>query len=822
MLNNTTQDVLIRRARMQGFNACWVPGTDHASIATEAKVVSKLQSEGISKKDLSREAFMEHAWEWTHKHGGIILEQLKRLGASCDWDRTIFTLDEKRYESVIKVFIDLYRKGLIYRGVRMVNWDPQAVTAVSDEEVLYTEEKSKLYYVRYKIVEEEGYVTVATTRPETILGDTAVCAHPADERYAHLKGKHVIVPMTGRKVPFIFDEYVDPEFGTGCLKITPAHDINDYEIGLRHKLEIIDVFNDDGTISERAGLFTGVDRFVAKEMAEKELQRTDSLVRVEDYVNKIGRSERTNAVIEPKLSQQWFLSMEKISKPALDAVMDNTIRLFPDKFRNVYRHWMENVRDWCISRQLWWGQRIPAWYYDNGEFVVAETIGEALNLAREASGNAGLTASDLRQDEDVLDTWFSSWLWPITTFDGINNPHNADIDYYYPTNVLITAPDILFFWVARMIIAGYEYRDREPFKDVYLTGMVRDKKRRKMSKSLGNSPDPISLIEQYGADGVRVGMLLCAPAGNDLLYDDSLPEQGRNFANKIWNAFRLIKTMAVDDTLSQPESSEMGVRWMEATIDKTLTDIDEAFARYRISEALMQVYKLFWDDFSGWYLEIIKPEYGKSMDGKTHKATLRIFENLMKIIHPFMPFITEEIWQRLDERTEGSSIMIENMPVSSDYDSGMLERFDIAREIVSAVRTIRKENNIPFRESLVLCTSEGAAGDEFDSMIIKMCNLSEIRKVTGKVEGSVSFRIHTYEFYIPLEGKIDHDEEIRKLNEELKYTEGFLEIVMAKLSNERFVANAPEKVLSLERKKQADAESRIATLKESLAHLMSK
>ena len=822
MLNNTTQDVLIRRARMQGFNACWVPGTDHASIATEAKVVSKLQSEGIAKKDLSREAFMEHAWEWTHKHGGIILEQLKRLGASCDWDRTLFTLDEKRYDSVIKVFIDLYRKGLIYRGVRMVNWDPQAGTAVSDEEVLYTEEKSKLYYVRYKIVEEEGYVTVATTRPETILGDTAVCAHPGDERYAHLIGKHVIVPMTGRKVPFIFDEYVDPEFGTGCLKITPAHDINDYEIGLRHKLEIIDVFNDDGTISERAGLFTGVDRFVAKEMAEKELQSTGGLVRVEDYVNKIGRSERTNAVIEPKLSQQWFLSMEKISKPALDAVMDNTIRIFPDKFRNVYRHWMENVRDWCISRQLWWGQRIPAWYYDNGEFVVAETIDEALNLAREASGNASLTANDLRQDEDVLDTWFSSWLWPITSFDGINNPHNADIDYYYPTNVLITAPDILFFWVARMIIAGYEYRDQEPFKDVYLTGMVRDKKRRKMSKSLGNSPDPISLIEQYGADGVRVGMLLCAPAGNDLLYDDSLPEQGRNFANKIWNAFRLIKTMAVDDTVRQPESAEMAVRWMEATIDKTLTGIDEAFARYRISEALMQVYKLFWDDFSGWYLEIIKPEYGNSMDGKTHKATLRIFENLMKTIHPFMPFITEEIWQRLDERSDGSSIMVEPMPVSGKYDSGMLGRFDIAREIVSAVRTLRKENKIPFRESLVLCTSEGAAGDEFDSMIRKMCNLSEIRNVTGKVEGSVSFRIHTYEFYVPLEGKIDHEEEIRKLNEELKYTEGFLEIVMAKLSNERFVANAPEKVLSLERKKQADAESRIATLKESLAHLISK
>ena len=819
MLNNTTQDVLIRRARMMGFNACWVPGTDHASIATEAKVVAKLKSEGIEKKDLTREAFLEHAWEWTDKHGGIILEQLKRLGASCDWDRTLFTMDEERYTSVIKVFVDLYDKGLIYRGVRMVNWDPQAGTAVSDEEVIYTEEKSKLYYVRYKVVGEEGYITVATTRPETILGDTAVCANPSDERYAHLKGKFVTVPMTGREVPFIFDEYVDPEFGTGCLKITPAHDINDYEIGLKHKLDVIDVFNDDGTMSERAGLFIGVDRFKAKELAEKELERTGALVKVEDYINKIGRSERTSSVIEPKLSLQWFLSMEKMSKPALDAVMDGAIKLHPDKFRNVYRHWMENVRDWCISRQLWWGHRIPAYYYGKGEFVVAESLEEALKKAQTASGNSGLTAADLRQEEDVLDTWFSSWIWPITSFDGINSPDNADINYYYPTNVLITAPDILFFWVARMIIAGYEFRGLKPFNDVYLTGMVRDKQKRKMSKSLGNSPDPITLIEQYGADGVRVGMLLCAPAGNDLLYDDSLPEQGRNFANKIWNAFRLIRTMDVDETIVQPESSLAAIRWMEATINKTLAEVDENFSKYRISDALMQVYKLFWDDFSGWYLEIIKPEYRKPMDGKTHRATLDIFGTLMKVIHPFMPFITEEIWQRLDERIEGSSIMVQPMPASAGYSSALLDRFDLAREIVSAVRTVRKDKNIPNREGLVLCAAAGATGDEFDSMIIKMCNLSEIRTVQGQVESSVSFRIGTSEFYIPLEGTIDSEDELRKLTEELKYTEGFLEIVMSKLSNERFVSNAPEKVLSLERKKQADAEAKIATLKESILRL---
>ena len=822
MLNNTTQDVLIRRARMLGYNACWVPGTDHASIATEAKVVAKLRSEGIEKKDITREAFLDHAWEWTHKHGGIILEQLKRLGASCDWDRTIFTMDDERYRSVIKVFVDLYNKGLIYRGVRMVNWDPQARTAVSDEEVIYTEEKSKLYYVRYRVVGEDNYVMVATTRPETILGDTAVCANPADERYQHMKGKHVIVPMTGRVVPFIFDEYVDPEFGTGSLKITPAHDINDYEIGLKHNLEAIDIFNDDGTISERAGLFIGADRFAAREMAEKELQRTGALVKVEEYINKLGRSERTHAVIEPKLSLQWFLSMKDLAEPALTAIMNDTIRLFPDKYRNVYRHWMENVRDWCISRQLWWGQRIPAYYYNNNEFVVAETAEEALDEARQVSGREDLSLSDLRQDEDVLDTWFSSWLWPLTCFNGINEPENEDIKYYYPSNVLVTAPDILFFWVARMIIAGYEYRGREPFRDVYLTGMVRDKQNRKMSKSLGNSPDPISLMEKYGADGVRVGMLLCSPAGNDLLYDDSLPEQGRNFANKIWNAFRLVKTMDTDDNLPQPPASAAAVRWMDGTINKTLAQIDENFSRYRISDALMQAYKLFWDDFSGWFLEIIKPAYGKPMDGQTHRESLRVFEAMMKIIHPFMPFITEEIWQRLDMRPDGSSIMIEKMPAAGPYDDAMLSRFDLAREIVSAVRTVRKEKNIPVRDPLVLCAAAGSTGSEFDEVIKRMCNLSEIRIVTGKVESAVSFRIHTSEFFIPLGEGVDHEEEIRKLKEELTYTKGFLASVMTKLSNEKFVANAPEKVLALEKKKEADARARIATLKESIASLEKK
>jgi len=821
MLNNTIQDVLVRRARMQGKNACWVPGTDHASIATEAKVVAKLKEEGIEKRDLTREEFLGHAWEWTHKHGGIILEQLKRLGASCDWDRTLFTMDEKRYDSVIKVFVDLHNKGLIYRGVRMVNWDPQAMTAVSDEEVNYTDEKSKLYYVRYKIVGEDGYVTVATTRPETILGDTAVCANPEDERYTHLKGKKVIVPMVDREVPFIFDSYVDKEFGTGCLKITPAHDINDYEIGIRHKLPSIDVFNDDGTISQRAGMFAGVDRFVAKDLAEKELRARGNLVKVENYDNKIGRSERTNAVIEPRLSLQWFLKMKEISKPALEAVMDGEIHLHPAKFRNLYRHWMENVHDWCISRQLWWGHRIPAWYYDNSEFVVAENEKEALELARKKSGRSSLKPDDLRQDEDVLDTWFSSWLWPITSFDGINHPENPDYNYYYPTNDLITAPEILFFWVARMIIAGYEYKGEKPFSNVYLTGLVRDQQRRKMSKSLGNSPEPIELIEKFGADGVRVGMLLCSPAGNDLLYEDSLPEQGRNFANKIWNAFRLVQHWNIDDTIEQPGSSKVAVKWMNEVLKKDIHDIDLNFRKFRISEALMISYKLFWDEFSGWYLEIIKPEYQKAIDRRTYTDTIVIFESLLKVIHPFMPFITEELWQNLSERMPGESIMISVMPEAKRFNRELISDFEKIKETVTALRAVRKTRDIPNRESMELMILSDA--DSYDislfPVLTRLCNLTDISFVTEKQKEAASFMIGTTEYFIPLQGKIDTAAEIVKLKDDLTYNRGFLLNVMKKLDNERFVANAPANVLELERRKKSDTESRIKSIEERIKEL---
>ncbi|MCX6321949.1 MAG: valine--tRNA ligase [Bacteroidia bacterium] len=823
MLNNTIQDVLVRRARMQGKNACWVPGTDHASIATEAKVVAKLKAEGIEKRDLTREEFLGHAWEWTHKHGGIILEQLKRLGASCDWDRTLFTMDEKRYDSVIKVFVDLFNKGLIYRGIRMVNWDPQAMTAVSDEEVNYTDEKSKLYYVRYKIVGEEGYVMVATTRPETILGDTAVCAHPDDERYKHLKGKKVIVPMANREVPFIFDSYVDPEFGTGCLKITPAHDINDYEIGLRHKLPSIDVFNEDGTINERAGLFVGVDRFKAKELAEKELQRTGNLVKVEDYNNKIGRSERTNAVIEPRLSLQWFMKMKELSQPALDAVKNGDVQIHPAKFKNLYRHWMENVRDWCISRQLWWGHRIPAWYYDNNEFVVAGNISEALEMARKKSGNHSMNESDLRQDEDVLDTWFSSWLWPITSFDGINDPENADIKYYYPTNDLITAPEILFFWVARMIIAGYEFRGEKPFKNVYLTGLVRDQQKRKMSKSLGNSPEPIDLIEKYGADGVRVGMLLCSPAGNDLLYEDSLPEQGRNFANKIWNAFRLVNSWKVDDNIEQPDSSKVAVKWMDEVMKKSINEIDLNFKKFRISEALMITYKLFWDEFSGWYLEIIKPEYQKPIDRITFDATISVFDKLIKVIHPFMPFITEEIWQLLLDRKDGESLMVTRLPEVKKYNKDLITSFESIKETISAVRTVRKSKDIPNKETLNLLvrSDKDSFNSEFLPVICKLCNLSEVSFVKEKQEGAASFMVGTTEYFIPLGGKLDIEGELAKIQEDLDYNRGFLVNVMKKLANERFVQNAPANVLELERKKKSDAESKIKSLEERMKELKS-
>jgi len=818
MLNNTIQDVLVRRARMLGKNACWVPGTDHASIATEAKVVAKLKAEGIEKRDLTREEFLEHAWTWTNKHGGIILEQLKRLGASCDWDRTLFTMDEKRYDSVIKVFVDLFNKGLIYRGVRMVNWDPQAMTAVSDEEVNYTDEKSKLYYVRYKIVGEDGHVMVATTRPETILGDTAVCANPDDVRYKHLKGKMVIVPMTNREVPFIFDSYVDPEFGTGCLKITPAHDINDYEIGLRHKLPTIDVFNDDGTISERAGMFIGVDRFKAKELAEAELQKIGNLVKVENYDNKIGRSERTNAVIEPRLSMQWFVKMKDLSIPALDAVMNDDVQIHPAKFKNLYRHWMENVRDWCISRQLYWGHRIPAWYYNNTEFVVAENVIRALEMARETTGNSSLMENDLHQEDDVMDTWFSSWLWPIVAFDGINNPANADIKYYYPTNDLITAPEILFFWVARMIIAGYEYRGQKPFTNVYLTGLVRDQQRRKMSKSLGNSPEPIDLIEKYGADGVRVGMLLCSPAGNDLLYEDSLPEQGRNFANKIWNAFRLVKSWEIDETIGQPKSSSVAVKWMDEVMNKSVSEIDLNFNKFRISEALMTTYKLFWDEFSGWYLEIIKPSYQKPIDRVTYDATIEIFDKLLKVIHPFMPFITEEIWQFMIDRNDGESIMIERMPEAMNFDKNLIESFESVKEIISAIRTVRKSKEIPVKEKLdLLIRSDKESFDtEFLSVISKLCNLSVISFVSEKQEGAVAFMVRTTEYFIPLAGTQDVEGEIAKLEEDLVYNKGFLVSVMKKLENERFVQNAPANVLEMERKKKSDAESKIKSLEDRI------
>jgi valyl-tRNA synthetase len=816
MLNNTIQDVLIRRARMLGKNACWVPGTDHASIATEAKVVAKLRSDGIEKRDLSRDKFLEHAWDWTNRHGGIILEQLKKLGASCDWERTLFTMDKQRYDSVIKVFVDLYNKGLIYRGVRMVNWDPQARTAVSDEEVYFTEEQSKLYYVRYKVVGWNDYVTVATTRPETILGDTAVCANPDDQRYQHLKGKKVLVPMTKREVPFIFDEYVDMEFGTGCLKITPAHDINDYEIGLKHNLESIDIFNDDGTINPRAGMFTGIDRFLAKDLAEKELKRTGNLVKVVPYNNKIGRSERTHAVIEPKLSTQWFLKMAEISKPALDAVMNGEIHLHPAKFKNLYRHWMENVHDWCISRQLWWGHRIPAWYYNKNEFVVAENIKEALELAQKKSGDKSIKESDLSQDEDVLDTWFSSWLWPITSFDGINKPDNPDLKYYYPTNDLITAPEILFFWVARMIIAGFEYRGEKPFNNVYLTGLVRDQQRRKMSKSLGNSPEPLDLIEKYGADGVRVGMLLCSPAGNDLLYDDSLPEQGRNFANKIWNAFRLVRGWKIDDKISQPESSKAAIRWMDEALKKATAEIDSNFRKFRISEALMVVYKLFWDEFSGWYLEAIKPEYEKPADKTTYEATLAFFDRLLRLIHPFMPFISEDIWQMMSERKDGESLMINRMPESKKYNKELVARFETAKEIISSLRTLRKEKEIPNKEKLNLAikADEKTFDREFLPVVEKLCNLDAVIFTDRKEEGAVSFMVSTTEFFVPLSGKLDKEAEISRIREELGYYRGFLSSVMKKLNNQSFVKNAPTNVLELERKKKSDTESKIKSLEE--------
>ena len=816
MLNNTIQDILIRRARMLGKNACWVPGTDHASIATEAKVVNRLAQQGIKKTDLTRDEFLKHAWEWKEEHGGIILKQLRKLGASCDWDRTAFTMDEKRSESVLKVFVDLFDKGLIYRGVRMVNWDPQALTALSDEEVIYKEEHSKLFYLRYKIEGEDGYAVVATTRPETIMGDTAMCINPNDPKNQHLKGKKVIVPLVNRVIPVIEDDYVDIEFGTGCLKVTPAHDVNDYMLGEKYNLPSIDIFNDNGTLSEAAGLYIGMDRFDVRTQIEKDLEAAGLLEKVEAYENKVGYSERTNVPIEPKLSMQWFLKMEHLAQIALTPVMNDDLKFYPPKFKNTYRHWMENIKDWCISRQLWWGHRIPAYYLPEGGYVVAETPEKALELAKQK--NPALTMADLRQDDDCLDTWFSSWLWPISLFDGINNPDNEEINYYYPTSDLVTGPDIIFFWVARMIMAGYEYRGDMPFKNVYFTGIVRDKLGRKMSKSLGNSPDPLLLIEQYGADGVRMGLMMAAPAGNDIPFDEALCEQGRNFNNKIWNAFRLIKGWTVDDTIAQPEASATAVKWFKMQLDKTIAEVDDLFSKYRLSEAMMVIYKLFWDEFSSWYLEMIKPGYQLPIDKVTYQATLGFFDALLRLLHPFMPFITEELWQALEPRKEGESLMVALMPEVTPVDAAYLESFEIVKEIVSGVRTIRLQKNIPNKEELTLQVL-GDHNDAFNPVIAKMCNLSEIAKTDDKAAGAVSFLVRTTEYAVPLGSMINVEEELAKLGEELKYQQGFLASVTKKLSNESFVSKAPAKVIDMERKKQADAESKIKSIEESIAAL---
>ena len=818
MLNNTIQDILVRRARMEGKNACWVPGTDHASIATEAKVVNKLAAQGIKKSDLSREEFLKYAWEWKEEHGGIILKQLQKLGASCDWDRTAFTMDEIRSESVLKVFVDLYNKGLIYRGVRMVNWDPKALTALSDEEVIYKDEHSKLYYLRYFIEGEDKYIIVATTRPETILGDTAVCVNPNDPRYSFLKGKKVIIPLVNRVGPIIMDDYVDIEFGTGCLKVTPAHDVNDYMLGEKYNLPSIDIFNDNGTISEAGGLYVGMDRFDVRKQIAKDLQEAGLLEKVEDYDNKVGYSERTNVVIEPKLSMQWFVKMDKLAAPALNAVMKDEIKFHPDKFKNIYRHWMENIKDWCISRQLWWGHRIPAYYLPQGGFVVAATPEEALKLAREKSGKADLQMSDLRQDEDCLDTWFSSWLWPISLFDGINNPGNEEINYYYPTTDLVTAPDIIFFWVARMIMAGYEYEHKLPFRNVYFTGIVRDKIGRKMSKSLGNSPDALELIKTYGADGVRMGLMLAAPAGNDILYDDALCEQGRNFNNKIWNAFRLVKGWNVDETLPQPQTAAIAVEWFDAQLNRTLEEVKDLFGKYRLSEALMAVYKLFWDEFSSWYLEMVKPAYQQPIDRKTYDATLRYFDALLRMLHPFMPFITEELWQHLYDRKEGESIMTARMPEPQPVDMEIINRFETTKLVVAGIRTIRLQKGIANKEQLTLQII-GAHDHSNDCILTKMTNLATIETIEEKDPAAASFRVHATEYAIPMSNAIDVEAELKKLEAELKYAQGFLKTVMGKLGNERFVQNAPEAVVAMERKKKADAEEKIKSLEESIAAL---
>ena len=837
MLNNTIQDILVRRARMMGKNACWVPGTDHASIATEAKVVNRLAQQGIKKTDLTREEFLKHAWAWTEEHGGIILKQLRKLGASCDWDRTAFTMDETRSKSVIKVFVDLYNKGLIYRGVRMVNWDPKALTALSDEEVIYKEEHSKLYYLRYYIADDdmsgetgaEGevvhrdaqgrrYAVVATTRPETIMGDTAMCINPEDPKNQWLKGKKVIVPLVGRVIPVIEDSYVDIEFGTGCLKVTPAHDVNDYMLGEKYNLPSIDIFNDNGTLSEAAGLYVGMDRFDVRAQIEKDLDAAGLLEKVEAYTNKVGFSERTNVAIEPKLSMQWFLKMQHFADMALPPVMNDELKFYPAKYKNTYRNWLENIKDWCISRQLWWGHRIPAYYLPKGGFVVAETSEQALELAKEKTGDANLKLEDLRQEDDCLDTWFSSWLWPISLFDGINNPGNEEIKYYYPTSDLVTGPDIIFFWVARMIMAGYEYMGDMPFRNVYFTGIVRDKLGRKMSKSLGNSPDPLELIDQYGADGVRMGMMLAAPAGNDILFDEALCEQGRNFNNKIWNAFRLVKGWQVAD-IEQPEYAKLATEWFDSMLAKTAEEVNDLFGKYRLSEALMAVYKLFWDEFSSWYLEMVKPAYGQPIDKVTYEKTLAFFETLLKLLHPFMPFITEELWQHIYDRQPGESIMTQTLVKDMPYDEALIARFEAVKEVISGIRTIRLQKNIAQKEALTLEVIGENPVAEFTSVIAKLCNLSEIKQVASKSDGAAAFMVGTTEYAVPLGNLINVEEELKKLEADLKYQEGFLQSVLKKLSNEKFVSKAPANVIEMERKKQADAETKIAALKESIAAL---
>ena len=831
MLNNTIQDVLIRKARLQGKNACWVPGMDHASIATEAKVVARLKDKGIDKADLTRDEFLKHAWDWTDEYGGVILEQLKKLGCSCDWSRTKFTMDDDMSASVIKIFIDLYNKGLIYRGFRMVNWDPEAKTTLSDEEVNHEERQGLLYYLKYQIANEDGSlplegsgeaVTIATTRPETILGDTAICINPNDERYAHLKGKKAIVPICNRVIPIIEDDYVDIEFGTGCLKVTPAHDENDKNLGDKHNLEVIDIFNEDASLNSFGMHYEGKDRFVVRKEIAKELKEKGFLVKTEQHINKVGTSERTKAVIEPRLSDQWFLKMEGLTKPAIDAVLNNgEVKLFPKKFENTYRHWMENIRDWNISRQLWWGQQIPAYYYGDGkeDFVVAESLERALELAKERTNNEQLTTDNLRQDADVLDTWFSSWLWPISVFGGILEPDNEEVNYYYPTNDLVTGPDILFFWVARMIVAGYEFRNERPYENVYLTGLVRDKQRRKMSKSLGNSPDALKLIEEYGADGVRVGLLLSSAAGNDLMFDEALCQQGKNFANKIWNAFRLIKGWEVAD-IEQPKAAKIGIDWYTAKFNQTLAEIEDHYSKYRISDALMAIYKLVWDDFCSWFLEIVKPAYQKPIDKKTLASVVHLFEENLKLLHPFMPFLSEEVWQHMSKRTPEEALCIGSWPKAGEADSGLINDFDFAAEVISGVRNIRKEKNIPMKEALeVYALNEGKVSKDWDVVIGKLTNVSKISYVEAGVDGALSFRVKSNEYFIPIAGAIDVKEELKKLNEELKYTKGFLQSVQKKLSNEHFVNNAPPKVVEMERKKVADAEAKIETLEKSLASL---